>query len=329
MYICRRQMYDLAFTMTVKFFDKKEGTYFKKINDRVFSSNHKTVEIHNNIPRFVASESYASAFGEQWNRFRKLQLDSYTNTHFSRKRLEQALCDSPERVFSDKVVLEAGSGAGRFTEIIAPYSKELYTFDLSSAIDANFENNQAEHIRFFQADLLDMPFEDKVFDVVVCLGVLQHTPDTKRAIEELWRVVKHGGLLIADHYHFRWAYYTTVVPFYRFFLKRLNPKTSMEIVQKLVKIFFPLHWKYRHSPVGKWILGHLSPLLTNIDSFEEKGYEFNKDTSFLETYDALTDYYKRLITKKELIQILTNLNDLSTYSLKKGGNGWEFKLIKK
>ncbi len=315
--------------MTVKFFHKEEGTYFKKVNDRVLLSDHKTIEIHNSIPRFVISESYASAFGEQWKRFRKLQLDSYTNTDFSRKRLEQSVCGSLETVFSNKIVLEAGCGAGRFTEIISPYCKELYTFDLSSAVDANYDNNKADHIQFFQADLLDIPFEDNVFDVVVCLGVLQHTPDTKRALEELWRVVKPGGLLIADHYHFRWAYYTTAVPYYRFFLKRLDPKISMDIVRKLVEVFFPLHWRFRHSSVGKWILGHLSPLLTNIDSFEEKGYDFNKDTSFLETYDALTDYYKRLITKKELIQILTNLNDLSTYSLKKGGNGWEFSLTKK
>lgn len=315
--------------MTVKFFDKDSNTHFTQIDNMVLSSEQRTIKIQNGIPRFVPMESYASAFGEQWKRFKKLQLDSFTKSNLSKNRLERCLGGSIKSVLSNHTVLEAGCGAGRFTELLAPYCKELYTFDLSSAIEANFENNRSENITFFQADILDIPFEDAVFDVVICLGVLQHTPDSKRAIEELWRVVKPGGKLIADHYHFRWAYYTTVIPLYRFFLKRMNPKISMKIVKKLVDIFFPLHWRFRHISAAKWILGHVSPLLTNIESFESKGYDFNRDTSFLETYDGLTDYYKRLITKKELTNIILNLKDVSTYDLKKDGNGWEFIIIKK
>jgi hypothetical protein len=68
------------------------------------------------IPRFVATESYAEAFGRQWKRFARTQLDSYTGTTVSRDRLARCLGDLG-RVAS-KTVLEAGCGAGRFSEVL-------------------------------------------------------------------------------------------------------------------------------------------------------------------------------------------------------------------
>ncbi|GCD78589.1 hypothetical protein JCM31826_20710 [Thermaurantimonas aggregans] len=314
--------------MTIKFYHKDSKTYYTEEGGYLIASDTK-VQIVRGIPRFVESSAYAEAFGVQWNRFKKLQLDSFTGTHFTRVRLERCLGADVKQILADKLVLEAGSGAGRFTEYLAPYCKELYTFDLSSAIDANYENNRNEKTQFFQGDILNIPFENEVFDLVICLGVLQHTPSTEKAIHELWRVVKPGGKLIADHYHFRWSYYTTVIPFFRFFIKRLPPKYSMKIVQLLVDIFFPIHWKLRHSKIFKWILGHISPVLTNIEAFEEKGYDFNKDTAYLETYDVLADYYKKLITKSELERILKNLDNVENYTIEKGGNGWEYRVTKK
>ena len=41
-----------------------------------------------------------------------------------------------------------------------------------------------------QADINDMPFADGVFDVVVCLGVIQHTPDTEKTIKDLIQACK-------------------------------------------------------------------------------------------------------------------------------------------
>ena len=43
------------------------------------------------IPRFVDSKNYATAFGKQWNLFRKTQLDSNTGTNISRERLVRCL----------------------------------------------------------------------------------------------------------------------------------------------------------------------------------------------------------------------------------------------
>lgn len=44
-----------------------------------------------------------------------------------------------------------------------------------------------------KADILDLPFEDNSFDVVICNHVLEHIEDDKKAMSELYRVMKKGG----------------------------------------------------------------------------------------------------------------------------------------
>ncbi len=44
-----------------------------------------------------------------------------------------------------------------------------------------------------KADILDLPFEDESFDVIICNHVLEHIEDDRKAMSELYRVMKHGG----------------------------------------------------------------------------------------------------------------------------------------
>ncbi|MEX0273229.1 MAG: class I SAM-dependent methyltransferase [Flavobacteriaceae bacterium] len=43
------------------------------------------------------------------------------------------------------------------------------------------------------ADICDLPFGDNTFDVILCNHVLEHIPDDKRAMTELYRVMKPNG----------------------------------------------------------------------------------------------------------------------------------------
>ena len=45
-----------------------------------------------------------------------------------------------------------------------------------------------------KADILDLPFEDDTFDIVFCNHVLEHIEDDSKAISELYRVMKPGGM---------------------------------------------------------------------------------------------------------------------------------------
>ena len=44
-----------------------------------------------------------------------------------------------------------------------------------------------------KADICNLPFEDNQFDVIFCNHVLEHIPDDKKAMIELYRVMKPGG----------------------------------------------------------------------------------------------------------------------------------------
>src|SRR5687768_15402364 len=70
----------------------------------------------NGVIRFVDREHYAGSFGLQWNAHRRTQLDSFTGLPLSRGRLFQVTGWRAE--LSGQTILEAGSGAGRFTEVL-------------------------------------------------------------------------------------------------------------------------------------------------------------------------------------------------------------------
>lgn len=112
-----------------------------------------------------------------------------------------------------ETILEAGSGAGRFTEILVKTGADILSFDFSSAVDANRVNNGAnDNILIFQGNIFEIPVPDKSMDRVFCLGVIQHTPDPEAAFMSLASKVKPGGSLVIDVYAldlkamFQWKY---------------------------------------------------------------------------------------------------------------------------
>jgi SAM-dependent methyltransferase len=45
-----------------------------------------------------------------------------------------------------------------------------------------------------KADICNLPFEDNSFDIIFCNHVLEHIPDDTKAMQELYRVMKPGGM---------------------------------------------------------------------------------------------------------------------------------------
>jgi 2-polyprenyl-3-methyl-5-hydroxy-6-metoxy-1,4-benzoquinol methylase len=98
-----------------------------------------------------------------------------------------------------KFLLDVGCGIGLLDFLIA--NREIIGVDidrksLKDAIRVR-ENYKLKRSTFFPlvADLHAPPFKEK-FDVVVCLEVLEHLPDDKRALAALLSVLKEDGFLI-------------------------------------------------------------------------------------------------------------------------------------
>jgi SAM-dependent methyltransferase len=295
--------------------------------DQLINNDGEAFPIINGIPRFVPQENYASAFGLQWKTYAKTQLDSFSNTSITQDRLERCL-GMPIGGLKDKTVLEVGAGAGRFTELLVKGGGLIHSIDLSVAVDVNKENiGNAPNYQIAQASVYDIPYADNLFDYVVCLGVIQHTPDPEKTIKCLFEKVKPGGVLVIDHYIWRIGYYSTLTPIFRAILKEMKPEKSQRIVNNLVDFFFPIHWNLKDRGIINWLVHRVSPLIVYIREFPEQDRQFHYEWSKLDTYDQLTDYYKHLRSMDDIRKTLISLNGKNIW-MNKGGNGVEARCTK-
>ena len=147
------------------------------------------------IPRFVVRDAYAESFGDEWHRFRTVQLDSANATTESAEgfSLKTGLTAADVR---GRLVLDAGVGAGRYAEVMTRWGAEVVGVDLTRAVDAAAENlRQVPAAHLVQADIFALPFRDGTFDLAYSIGVLHHTPDTAGAFRCVAATVKKGGQL--------------------------------------------------------------------------------------------------------------------------------------
>lgn len=281
------------------------------------------------IPRFVESESYSGSFGLQWRKFRKTQLDSHTGTGISRSRLERCLGGSLDPVRGASV-LEVGCGAGRFTEVLVAAGARVFACDLSTAVEANLDNIGPSPGYFVcQADVERLPFPEGAFDVVLCIGVVQHTRDPERTIRTLCsRAAPGGGLVVFDHY----------APGYpmsgsRRMLRRLllglPPPVALTAVRALVSCLWPAHRALcrlsgRVPGAGRAYnaLARISPVVDYQRSYPELSPEHQRAWATLDTHDALTDRYKHLRSEAEIAAALTDCG-MVNIEVAAGGNGVE------
>ena len=259
----------------------------------------------NGIPRFVPRSNYASSFGLQWNTFRTTQLDSHTGLTISRDRLARIAGGSLD-VFKGKKTLEAGCGAGRFTELMLEAGASVFAIDLSNAVEANHKNcSNFEHYYVAQADIMDLPVATEQFDIVICIGVIQHTPDPDTTIKVLCSHVKPGGMLLIDHYSHNYPV-TLVRRWVRSFLLGKSEEYSMRFVQHLVKLLWPLHrgvYKRRETKLGHSAIPFLmrwSPVVDYHYAYAQLGEQRIYEWAVLDTHDTLTDRYKHFRSTEEI-----------------------------
>ena len=210
-----------------------EDNTLKDSTDNIFP-------IINNIPRFVPSDNYSSSFGIQWNIFAKTQLDSFAKTTISSDRFYRVTGWRKDDL-KNCTILEAGSGAGRFTEVIAQSGANLHSIDYSSAVDANYANNgHFDNLQLYQASIYDLPFKPDTFDKVVCLGVIQHTPDVKKSFFSLLPFLKSGGEVAVDVYKDTWKSRLLTKYWVRPITKRLEKQRLLKIIQFYIPLWFPI-----------------------------------------------------------------------------------------
>lgn len=102
-------------------------------------------------------------------------------------------------------VLDLGCGPGAFTPFIARAVGEkgkVYAFDIQADMLkqlerklARPENRDIKNIKLIEGNAYELPFDDGSLDLVNMVTVLPEIPDRNRALHEIKRVLKPGGLL--------------------------------------------------------------------------------------------------------------------------------------
>lgn len=92
--------------------------------------------------------------------------------------------------FSPQTVLEIGPGPGIVTHILKQQGIQVTTADYADDVGADVI-----------ASVLDLPFKDQSFDVVVCCQVLEHLEfeHFDQALSEIHRVCKTGAVISLPH----------------------------------------------------------------------------------------------------------------------------------
>lgn len=291
----------------------KEGTL-------VDASGDHQVQIRNFIPRFVSDPSYTGSFGEQWNRYRSIQIDSENDLNLSAERFYR-WTDWNKDELAGQRILEAGCGAGRFTQIMLDAGASVYALDMSSAVDACWRTNGPHvNLSLVQADIYHIPHPMEFFDRIFCYGVLQHTPDPRQAFASLVRLLRPEGRIAVDCYlrsssanrwtsKYRWRPITT----------RLSPQTLFNIIEWYIPKWLPVDTRLARVPlIGQWLTSIIP--CWNYTGFLPLQRKEIVSWAILDTFDALAPKYDQPQTLEEVASWFRQAG-LSNVRVEPGSNG--------
>jgi len=195
------------------------------------------------------------SFGLEWSVFYpKLGLSDKEFDH--EKQMFLRYTRSMPHFFADKIILDAGCGNGRYSNIVSKISKPDI-FILSDISDSIYEaKNNLAHLKnayFVKCDMNNInKFLNIEIDYAFSIGVLHHTPDAKKSFKSIAETVKKGGFLSCYVYGKGNPILHKVNIFLRNkFFKKFKPKSIMNICRVLSLPYYILR---KIKLLGPWIL---------------------------------------------------------------------------
>jgi SAM-dependent methyltransferase len=236
------------------------------------------------VPRFVASDAYVSSFSFEWNTHSTTQLDSERGDRMSEDTLRAKTGLDPETV-RGKLVLDAGTGTGRFAQVLRRWGARVIGADLSLAVEAAQRNvGGTGDALIVQADIARLPFAEATFDFIVSIGVLHHTPDTRRHFEALLPLLKPGGSVCI------WVYPAEGAYLLRSHWIPWTSRIPSRMFYQWCRWFVP---KVRRNPRAPW-----ARLCACMFPFSQQDYGLEND--ILDTFDGFSPRYHGVHSPEEV-----------------------------
>lgn len=109
----------------------------------------------------------------------------------------------PDSASGDRL-LEVGCGTGHWSAFFVERGFRLTGFDMADRMVAIARGKGIPEAKFCRADAGAIPFSDDAFDVAAAITLLEFLPQPRRAIEEMVRCVRAGGVIIVGVLN-RWS----------------------------------------------------------------------------------------------------------------------------
>ena len=199
---------------------------------------NKEYPIVNGIPRFVELDNYTDSFSFEWEKHARTQLE--IDVPYTVKIFDDTIGFKKDQI-NGKLILDAGSGAGRFVTMVLEKGAKVIGVDMSHAVNQaseNFKNN--EKANFVQANLNCLPFEYEIFDHIFSVGVLHHTPDPGKSFAALLPYLKPGGSISISVYN-KGALLYEYSKRWRNFTIKINNKSLYVLCKIAVRILYPIY----------------------------------------------------------------------------------------
>ncbi len=142
-------------------------------------------------------EATIRSFGEEWEKFNTFDEDEI------RLAGDEYFDIVPDDLLGPNVVaMDLGCGSGRWTRYLSTKVGHIDSIDPSEAVlHAARTHGDLRNVRWTRAGVDNIPFPDGTFDLIICLGVLHHVPDTEGAIGKAAKKLRPGGHMLLYLYY--------------------------------------------------------------------------------------------------------------------------------
>ena len=140
-------------------------------------------------------------------------------------------------------ILNVGCSDGEYDRQLSVNFKQTFGIDINRDDILSAKNYAKKNNFYTLADGSRIPFQDNIFDAVICIDVLEHIPNEKKVLSEIYRVMKKNATLVltVPHNRYPWTY---------------------DPINAFLKPFG------KHLPIGIWAFGHTH--LYEIKTLEKK-----------------------------------------------------------
>jgi ubiquinone/menaquinone biosynthesis C-methylase UbiE len=178
----------------------------EKIKEKKISFEEKTENTKNDVKAFWNRNVCLTKFIKEKEKGTKEYFQEGERIRYKYHYYLQSLFNRISKEYPNGKLLEIGCGIGTDLREFARRGMQVTGLDLTE----NAINYTMQHLKAFglQGKLLvsdaeKLPFKNNTFDVVYSFGVLHHTPDTQKAIDEVHRVLRKSGKAVIMLYHRR------------------------------------------------------------------------------------------------------------------------------